>query len=252
MTTASQTVTLPVFYKDLIPLNSRDHATWRRRKTDKASWLANQHAVPLAAEEFPQAQRHFPVIFSSGKDPIPLALMGLNEGTNVFVDEEGVFPNPFYIPAYAQRYPFILARLTPEASAPSLCFDPSTDLVGDFADGEALFDGATPSEACKEALNFCEQFEISGQKTTAFMAELIRHDLLMEGEVAIQREETGGRFVYRGFQIVNQAKLHDLPGEVLRTWNRSGILHLIFAHLQSLELMRDLFVRQTQLGKVSA
>src|SRR3546814_6248546 len=50
MATAPQTPQLPVFYKDLIPLNSRDHATWHSRKTDKATWLANQHAVPLTVE----------------------------------------------------------------------------------------------------------------------------------------------------------------------------------------------------------
>src|SRR3546814_8128181 len=80
--------------------------------------------------------------------------MGINEGINVFADEDGALPSPFYVPAYARRYPFILAKITPEASELSLCFDPSSDLVGDFAEGEALFEGADPSEACKATLNF--------------------------------------------------------------------------------------------------
>ena len=80
---------LPLFYKDLIPLNSRDHSAWKSRQTDKAVWLAGQHAVPLTVEEFPQAQRHYPIVFSVGDQPVPLALMGLNEGVNVFFDEKG-------------------------------------------------------------------------------------------------------------------------------------------------------------------
>ena len=71
---------LPLFYKDLMPLNSRDHANWRARTVEKASWLAGQHAIPLTVEEFPLAQRHFPIVFSTGDNPVPLALMGLNEG----------------------------------------------------------------------------------------------------------------------------------------------------------------------------
>lgn len=86
MASSPTTPQLPLLYKDIIPLNSREHASWRSRKTDKAAWLANQHAVPLTVEEFSQAQRHFPIIFSSGGDPVPLALMGMKEGTNVFVD----------------------------------------------------------------------------------------------------------------------------------------------------------------------
>lgn len=249
MASAPQASQLPLFYKALTPLNSRDHATWRSRKTDRATWLANQHAVPLTVEEFSQAQRHFPIIFSSGSDPVPLALMGMNEGINVFVDGEGALSDPVYVPAYARRYPFILAKITPDAGELSLCFDPSTDLVGDFVQGDALFDGTDPTDACKTTLSFCEQFEVAGQATAAFIGELVRHDLLMEGEVKIQQDGSEQPFVYRGFQMVNASKLRDLPGDVLRDWSQNGVLSLIYAHLSSLELTRDIFARQIQLGK---
>src|SRR3546814_15729313 len=111
----------------------------------------------------------------------------MNEGIIVFADEDGALPSPFYVPAYARRYPFILAKITPEASELSLCFDPSSDLVGDFAEGEALFEGADPSEACKATFNFCEQFAVAGQKTTAFIADLAKYDMTMDCEVRIQR-----------------------------------------------------------------
>lgn len=248
MASSPKTPQLPLLYKEVIALNSRDHASWRSRKTDKAAWLANQHAVPLTVEEFAQAQRHFPIIFSSGVDPVPLVLMGMKEGINVFVDGEGVFLNPVYVPAYARRYPYILAKIAPDASELSLCFDPSSDLVGDFKDGEALFDGTEPSEACKATLGFCEKFEAAGQATTAFVAELVRHDLLMEGELSIQQEGAEQPFVYRGFQMVNATKLRELSGDVLREWNQNGLLSLIFAHLHSLDLMREIFARQVQMG----
>ena len=249
MASAPQAAQLPLFYQDLMPLNSRDHGKWRSRTTDKAKWLADQHAVPLTVEEFPQAQRHFPIIFSSGDNPVPLALMGLNEGVNVFVDAEGSLTGPVYVPAYARRYPFMLARINPDSQELSLCFDPTTDLIGDFEEGTALFDGEAPSETCKATLSFCEQFEVAGQKTNAFMEELKKHELLMDGEVAIQQEGSEQPFVYRGFKMVDENKLRDLRGDVLRGWNQSGLLPLIFAHLFSLELMRDIFARQVQQGK---
>ena len=43
---------LPLFYQDLVPLNTNEHGDWRSRKTDKAPWLAATHAVPLTVEEF--------------------------------------------------------------------------------------------------------------------------------------------------------------------------------------------------------
>ena len=240
---------LPLFYNDLMPLNSRDHSTWRSRTTDKAKWLVNQHAVPLTVEEFPQAQRNYPIVFSSGDNPVPLALMGLNEGVNVFVDDEGAVTGPVYVPAYARRYPFMLAKLNPEAEELSLCFDPTTDLIGSFDEGVELFEGENPTEACKATLNFCEQFEIAGQKTQAFIEELTKNKLLMDGEVAIQQEGKEQPYVYRGFQMVDENKLREVRGDVLRQWAQSGMLGLIYAHLFSLELMRDIFAKQLELGK---
>jgi hypothetical protein len=71
----------------------------------------------------------------------------------------------------------------------------------------------------------------------------------MEGETTIQREGEGQPFVYRGFQMVDEAKLRELPGDVLAEWNRNGMLPLVHLHLVSLQLMRDIFARQVQLGK---
>ena len=242
---------LPILYKDLIPLNSRDHSNWRARTVDRAPWVSGQHAIPLTVEEFPLAQREFPIVFSQGERPVPLALMGLNEGVNTFFDEEGKpIGDLLYVPAYIRRYPFLLARLDPNADSMSLCFDPSADLVGAFDDGEALFDGDQPSEHTKAVLQFCERFEEAGQRTQAFIDEIVKAELLMEGEVSIQRNDAPDRpFVYRGFQMINQEKLRELRGDQLRKWNDSGLLPLLFAHLFSLELMRVIFARQQQQGK---
>jgi len=241
---------LPLFYNDLTPLNSRDHGKWVARSVDKAKWVANQHAIPLTGDEFIMAQRDFPIIFSDGDFPVPLALMGLNEGVNVFIDEEGrPLDTSLYIPAYVRRYPFLLARLRQDSDELSLCFDPSADAVGDFKEGEALFEGEQPTEATKAILQFCEQFEAAGQRTGAFMDELVKSDLLMDGEVAIQPEGAEQPFVYRGFRMVDEEKLRNLRGDELRKINQNGILPLIYAHLFSLTEMRNVFGRQMQQGK---
>ena len=80
---------LPLFYKDLMPLNSRDHGKWKMRGIDRAMWVVGEHAIPITAEEFIPAHVYFPIVFSAGDDPVPLALMGLNEGVNVYFNDEG-------------------------------------------------------------------------------------------------------------------------------------------------------------------
>jgi hypothetical protein len=250
MATAAPTQELPLFYSALQPLNSNEHSKMKIRRMENATQMANAHAVPVTVEEFPLLQRHFPIVFSVGEDPIPLALMGLNEGQNVFLDETGKpHDRNIYIPAYMRRYPFLLARLRPDSDELSLCFDPTSGAVGDFEEGEPLFDGDQPSDATKAILQFCEQFETAGQRTAAFVQELKKSDLLMDGEVAIQPENAPQPFVYRGFRMVDEEKLRELRGDELRKMNQSGLLALIYAHLFSLSQIRDVFARQVQQGK---
>ncbi len=143
---------LPLLFNDLVPLSKIEHVTWRARPTDSAPFLSTQHAIPLTIDEFATAQRHFPIIFSTGENPVPLSLMGLNEGVNCFVDAEGKLMEQVYVPAYVRRYPFLLARLRDNSDELSLCFDPSSSAIGDFEEGDALFVDGEPSEATKGVL----------------------------------------------------------------------------------------------------
>ena len=241
---------LPLLYSALEPLNLQQHGSWKIRRLEKSPAMANVHAVPATVEEFPLLQRHYPIVFSVGENPVPLALMGLNEGVNVFLDQDGVLiDRDVYVPAYLRRYPFLLARLQPDSDELSLCVDPTAGAVGDFPEGEPLFDGDQPSETTKAILQFCEQFETAGQRTGAFMDELRASGLLMEGEVAIQPEGAEQPFIYRGFQMVDEEKFRELRGDELRKMNQSGMLGLIFAHLFSLSQTRDIFSRQVAQGK---
>lgn len=246
---ASAASALPLFYKDLQPLSSQTHANWKAKTLETAEFFSTAHAVPLTVEEFIPAQRFYPIVFSVGEDPVPLALFGLNEGVNVFTDETGIPTRDLYVPAYVRRYPFMLARLRPDTDELSLCFDSTSGVIGEFEDGTPLFEGGEPSEATKSTLAFCEQFEQAGMRTGAFMQELIQNKLLIDGEVTIEPENGGAPFVYRGFQIISEDKLKELRGDVLRKMVQSGLLPLIYAHLFSLSMIRDVFAMQMQQGK---
>ena len=242
---------LPLFYNGLEPLSSETHANWRVRQQDSAPFLVGQHAIPITTDEFPLVQRHMPIVFSVGDDAIPLALMGLNEGVNVFMGDDGkLTESNFYVPAYIRRYPYMLARLRPDADELSLCFDPTSEALGAFDEGDPLFENGQPSQTTKAILDFAEQFEQAGARTQAFMNELREQDLLMEGEVTIQTDDSQQPFIYRGFQMINEEKLAGLRGDQLRKMSQSGMLPLLYAHLFSLSLMREIFARQAQLGKM--
>jgi hypothetical protein len=250
MASAPQQSGLPILYNDLVPLSSEQHAGWGTKSLSGLHFLKDQHAVPLIIDEFVQVQRSFPIIFADAETPVPLALMGLNEGVNVFLDAEDHFTQQLYVPAYIRRYPFMLAQLGPNPQELSLCFDPSSGAVGPDGEAVKLFDGGEPSQVTKDILSFCESFEQGAQRTGAFIKELQDLDLLMDGEVSIQPEGATQPHIYRGFKMVNEEKLRDLRGDQLRKMMQNGMLTLIMAHLFSLDLMREIYGRQAAQGKL--
>jgi hypothetical protein len=249
-TQAPRAAPMPLLYNALDALNSGQHGKMKLKASYNLPQVGRTHAIPVTVEEFTIVQRHYPIIFSAGDQPIPLALLALNEGINTFFDEDGKpIETNVYVPAYLRRYPFLLAKLRPESDELSLCFDPTAGAVAEDADGQALFDGDQPSDVTRSILAFCEQFETAGQRTQAFMDDLLKTGLLMDGGVAIQPEGVDQPFLYRGFRMVDEEKLRELRGDELRKMNQSGMLAAIYAHLFSLSQIRDVFARQVTQGK---
>ena len=65
---------LPLFYKNLQPLSSNLHAKLKVNASASAPYFATANAIPLTIDEFVSAQRFFPIVFSGGDMPVPLAL----------------------------------------------------------------------------------------------------------------------------------------------------------------------------------
>src|SRR4029078_3526432 len=86
MATAAPNQNLPLFYKTIEPLNATQHGAYRIRQIEKSPLIAQTHAIPVTVDEFGLAQRNYPIVFSIGDNPIPIALLGPNKGVNVILD----------------------------------------------------------------------------------------------------------------------------------------------------------------------
>jgi SapC len=230
---------LPLFYQSLTPLSHQQHASHALQERMLHPFAQTANAIPLTVDEFALAQRHFPIVFAPGADGgAPLALLGLQEGENLFCDATGQWRKDIYVPAYVRRYPFMLARLAPDAKDLSLCFDDQSGLIIAGAEGN-LFDGTDPSDTTKAVLSFCEQFEMAVQRTRAFLNEMAELDLLMDAEATIQEGDTP--MMLRGFRMIDEKKIQELRGDQARKMVKSGAMGLIYAHFFSLGTLRDLY-----------
>jgi hypothetical protein len=242
---------LPLFYQSLTLLQKDQHASWGLKQRSEMNFARQTHAVPLTVDEFAAAQKHFPIVFGSGEGAVPLALVGLQEGRNLFIGEDGNWAPGVYVPAYIRRYPFLLVKEHPDAQVLSLVFDESAEMLGPDEETK-LFDGTEPTDTTKNILTFCEQFEQAIARTKSFMDEIEKLGLLMEGEAQIQQTGVEQPAVFRGFRMVDEQKLQNIRGDQARKAVQNGMMGLIYAHLFSLGEMRNLFERQVALGQAEA
>lgn len=245
---------LPLFFNDIEPLTHAKHHRYRFKPTDAHRFLASENAIPLTTHEFWSAQKYYPILFTINQEPIPIAVMGMRPGDNVFFTRKGKLAEPVYIPAYARRYPFILANVN-GADGPVLAFDPTAPNVGELRKGKAFFVDGEVSEYTKEIMEFCGQFDDAACDTKEFLETLIRLDLLIDGEAEFAGPCFEAPMIFQGFRMVDRDRLARLPDASIAELHRNGQLALITAHLSSLSRLEEVFGRQVkrdfELGRVS-
>ena len=226
-----------LFYSQPEPLSPEMHAGLGVKRMDGPFAFARAgHAVPLAVTEFSLAAVTGPIIFV-GDDKLPLAVMGLNAGENIFLRDDGLFEAGCYIPAYIRRYPFVFAN-DPAAKQAILCIDRGAEFVVPGGDLQFFNADGTPTEYTNSCIEFCNNYEVERQRTMSFVQMLKDLDLF-ETKTAthtpINADGTPGEVqVIAEFYGVSEAKLNALSHNKLSDLRDNGALIQIYAHLISL------------------
>ncbi len=205
--------------------------------------VANQlNALFLAANEFADACREFPIVFvksgpdADGTEPVaPIAVFGVSQAENLFLVGERWRGR--YMPAVMRMYPFCMARVDDERLA--LCVDMAYAGANE-SEGEALFDvEGQPTELLKSVQKQLEALEVEVQRTRAVCVKLQQLDLLRD--MRFDATLPGGRkHTVDGFLVVDEDKVRSLPDADVLDLHRSGLLGLIHLHWMSMRNMHPL------------
>ncbi len=226
-----------LFYSRPEPLTPELHKSLGVvRRDGPFGFAAVGHAVPLTVGEFQLAAVNGPIIFV-GDDKLPIAVMGLNSGENMFVRPEGIFEPGVYVPAYIRRYPFVFAN-DESAGQMVLCIDRAADFIVEGGDLPFFEANGDPSEYTKNCIEFCNSFEVERQRTQSF-TQLLKDLDLFEPKVAnftpINEDGSAGEPTkIADYFGVSEEKLNALSAEKLKELRDNGALQQIYAHLLSL------------------
>jgi hypothetical protein len=226
-----------LFFKRPEPLHPNTHAKLGIKTTPYPfAFMKDANVVPVMASEFAQAAAHYPLIFTNDGKGM-LAVMGVRQGENLFMDANGTPDPDVYLPAFARRYPFVFAA-NPQGNDFLVCVDRDAPMVGENPDVAFFDEKGEATEFTKNAIEFLGDFERQRRTTEAF-CEIVREAGLLETkQVTWQPQNPDGTLaepqLVAEYQGVSEDKLKALPDAKLIELSKNGAIGAIYAHMVSL------------------
>jgi len=222
---------LPLFYKNPVLLDGEKHQSMSLKKDFGLGFTSKTNAVPINLIELPQIAHFYPIAFSSDGSATPVAVMGVRNDENLFVNDKGEWQANAYIPSYIRRYPFILTEVN-DGDSLSLCIDENDDIISNDNDN-LLFDAdKKPTELAKNAMEFCKSYHAASQQTLEFSQALAASGLLVErtAELVVKGDQ---KVNFSGFSIIDEEKFNKMDDATFNEWRQKGWIGAIYAHLFS-------------------
>lgn len=242
------------FFKQPEALDPNRHGGLGLRRVDGPfSFAREAHVAPVTVAEFGVAAINYPIIFV-GEAKTPVAVMGLREGRNLFVDAEGKAEAEAYMPAFIRRYPFTFAEDKQNGNF-VVCIDAGAELVTDAPD-VPFFENGAATAYTNEAIEFLKGYEQQRRTTQALVEMLVGLDLFEEKTVNFQPRNADGStqppVKIADYFALSIEKLHKLPDAEFLKMRDNGALTAIYVHNASLLNWERLITRAVRLSNAEA
>lgn len=238
----------PYGYREIVPL-AKTHRVelLPARMTPPA--FHKLTALPLSCVEFAAAARDYPIAFVSGngKTFTAMAIFGLENHSNLFLDARGAWDAGVYLPAYVRRYPFCMTRVmvgTQERPERIACVEKHA--ITDH--GELLHDDkGTPLPEWEARKKLLFEFEADIARAEE-MCRMLAGLEVLENFTMQAQPNSGAPLAMTGMYRVSEQKLNELPADKLKALAQSGMLARIYCHLLSLANFARLLDRRALSG----
>lgn len=237
-------------FERLVPVSREQHGPLRIRPATGFGFSRGFHLASLAMQEFVRASAFYPIVFLDDRERDlfrAVALLGVESGENLFLEQDATWLRGAYIPGILRRYPFALAD-TEKADEYAVCVDEAAGLL-DQNEGLALFNSdGTPTDTLENVKRFLSELQQMDAITRQFSSFLARNNLLRPLNLRVQ--VAGAPRDIAGSYVVNEERLDALNDAAFLEMRSLRYLQPIYAHLSSLPQI-DRLVRLKE-ARVSA
>lgn len=243
----------PFGYKQVVPFQ-KTHKVRLLAPGEAPEFVRQGGAIPISNSEFVPAGRHYPIVFiGDGTSYSAVAVVGMNTKENLFISE-GRWAGDAYMPAYARRYPFCMAKVNVnqvEQQNRLICVEQSA--LDD--NGEALFDeSGQPTARWQDFERLLSEYEADLERMREMCATVADYGLLepFTMQAKLKPEKGGAELQLGGMHRIAEKNIENLNAAQLKNLVRLGIMARIYIHLLSLEHFGRLLDRKAAQASASA
>jgi hypothetical protein len=223
-------------YKRLAALAKPRHSNLGVAPLTNYSFARATLSVPVVLSEIADIAREYPIVFPT-QGTMPVALMGVEAGSNAYVGPEGEW-RATYVPAYLRVYPFAAVRVPAspedEAAEPRIvvAIDEASALVQE-GEGDAIFDdeGQLAGQAAA-SVTLLKRLRAASLRTEAMVQAIDTAGLFIEQPIRIRAEGRQDSAI-TGIRVLNEGALNALSPKKFEALRKAGALPLIYAALLS-------------------
>ncbi|PCI07060.1 multidrug transporter [bacterium] len=235
-----------------VPLLNDKHANLKVISTGDYTRYKENHLISIVTQDFFTLTAEFPLVFVKGNEAnefIPVAIMGLREGQNLYCQTEKWIGQ--VIPLSFGSAPFSIARTSPESEEFAVLIEEDSPLVSD-TEGEALFtESGERTEYLERRVESMTQLAQHILHTKAVCKLLADNKLFSTQRLQLKHRPDAKTYNIDGVYTVNEEALNGLPDEDFLKLRTSGLLPMIYAHLSSLQQLRRISQMQYEADKAA-
>jgi SapC len=236
----------PFGYKEVVPF-LKNQKVRLLAAGEVPEFAQRGNAIPISLSEFQPVAREYPIVFTASDNAqsfAPVAVLGLMAGENLFFDD-GRWISGVYIPAYARRYPFCMAKVNVnrlEQKDRLICIEKA------YIDesGELMFDDhGQPNAKWRDLERLLGEYEADLERSREMCSILSDYGLFepFTMQASIRGQEAKPLQVTGMYRVVEK-QLENLNSAQLKNLVRKGILARLYLHLMSLENFARLLERK--------
>lgn len=233
--------------KNIAPLNSDNHLQLTITESRDYRRFSTQHLIPVVFHEFHHLAAEFPLVFVKNSETgqfIPVALMGIRNGLNLYCQQDNW--QPVIRPLGFNNAPLSLVKTNEQSEDVMICIDQDSELIVNHS-GHRLFNGnKEQSEYLKSRIQALLDIASYSQQTASICQFLASKELLTPKQLNVTLLKNEQVINIDGVYIVDEKQLNNLSDEDFLLLKSKGLLPFIYAHIISLQQLPRLIEKQNQ------